>query len=280
MEEYYFLFFLAFVWMIFAAICDFKTREIPNWGNFSLIAVALAYRAFYSISKNDARFFVHGLIGTLSFIGLGFLFYYGRAFAGGDAKLLMALGAVLPFESYIDYFFIGLGFVFILFMVGAFYSLIYSTFLIRGKKGFAKTFGKKIGNRKLLVYGFLIAGIFAGIWFFSSADVFFGLYLLILGLMPLFYFYAKTVDEMCMIKLIKPHDLREGDWLVRDIKTGKGVIKNRVDGLNMKEIQLLKKIGKKVLIRDGLPFAISFLMAFMVFVFLFLRYGFSLLPVF
>jgi len=89
MTEIYFLFALAIIWTTFAAIQDIKTREVSNWLNFSLIAFALAYRAFYSISKKDPKFFILGVLGFIIFFILAHVFYYGRAFAGGDAKLLM-----------------------------------------------------------------------------------------------------------------------------------------------------------------------------------------------
>ena len=76
MEQYYFLFVLAFVWLIFAVAQDLRTREIANWLNFSLIAFALAYRAFYSISVKNADFFLFGLGGVLLFVVLGYIFYY------------------------------------------------------------------------------------------------------------------------------------------------------------------------------------------------------------
>ena len=36
-----FLIILALIWLIFAVISDLKTREVPNWLNFSLIIFAL-----------------------------------------------------------------------------------------------------------------------------------------------------------------------------------------------------------------------------------------------
>lgn len=82
-EKYYFLFGLALVWIIFAVIYDLKKREVPNWLNFSLIAFALAYRAFYSSYASDWMFLVFGLAGFGMFLILGNLFYYSHLFAGG-----------------------------------------------------------------------------------------------------------------------------------------------------------------------------------------------------
>ena len=149
---------LAFVWIIFAVFQDTRTREISNWLNFSLIAFVLAYRAFYSIYSRDASFFLFGLGGVLLFVIFGYAFYYGKLFAGGDAKLLMGLGGIFPYQNLSDYVYLGLGFVFLLFFVGAIYTLIYSTVLVSAnRKKFIKEFKKIFSKfKKLLLLDFVL----------------------------------------------------------------------------------------------------------------------------
>ena len=91
-----FLIALAIIWIIGAVLQDLKRREVDNIWNFSLIAIALAYRFGASIFIDNYWFFINGIIGFVIFLILGNIFYYARLFAGGDAKLLMALGAILP----------------------------------------------------------------------------------------------------------------------------------------------------------------------------------------
>jgi len=74
MEEYIFLFVLAVVWIVFAVAQDWRTREVANWLNFSLIGFVLAYRALWSIWSGDWMFFVYGAVGVLGFVGLGYAF--------------------------------------------------------------------------------------------------------------------------------------------------------------------------------------------------------------
>jgi len=52
-------------------------------------------------SEAGFGFFYQGLIGLGIFFVLGNALYYGRMFAGGDAKLMIALGAVLPFLKFL-----------------------------------------------------------------------------------------------------------------------------------------------------------------------------------
>src|SRR6056297_2108238 len=100
MFEIFLLLVLGLIWISFAVIQDIREREISNWLNFSLIIFALGFRFFYSLFElQDMSFFYQGGIGFGTFLVLGNLFYYSRMFAGGDAKLFMALGAVLPLSS-------------------------------------------------------------------------------------------------------------------------------------------------------------------------------------
>ena len=274
MNEYIFLFGLAFVYIAFAIIHDFKTKEIPNWLNFSLIAFVLAYRAFYGIFSNNLMFFVYGLIGIIIFVIIGYAFYYGRIFAGGDAKLLMGFGGILPYERLEDYFYIGGGFIFILFLIGSIWALIYSLFLVnKNIKKFVKEFKKELTLNKKIIYLALIFVIFLSFILFFFRIYYFLLLLLIIILLPLFYIYSRSVDNSFMVKFVSPDKLTEGDWLLKDVKIGKRVIKKTVHGLTKHDIELLRKARKKLWIRDGVPFTPAFLFALIFMIVFLLRYS-------
>ena len=53
----------------------------------------------FSYIQAGFGFFCQGIIGLTIFFVLGNLFYYGKVFAGGDAKLMIALGPVLSFST-------------------------------------------------------------------------------------------------------------------------------------------------------------------------------------
>jgi len=100
MLETIFLISLGLIWIIFAVVQDLKKREIANWLNFSLVIFALGFRLFYSLfGEFGYEFFYQGLIGFGVFFLLGNLLYYGKVFAGGDAKLMISLGAIIPFSK-------------------------------------------------------------------------------------------------------------------------------------------------------------------------------------
>ncbi len=266
MEEYYFLFALAFIWTAIAVFVDLKKREVPNWLNFSLIAFALAYRAFYSIHVNDYSFFFFGAVGFCVFFALAYGFYYARAFAGGDAKLLMGFGVILPYSNFSDLFYYGLVFLFGLFFLGVIYSLIYSVFIVlKRKEKFIKEFSGNLKRNYKLAGIFLALTVLADLLF--SRGVISMFYLSI----ALLYFYVKSLDK-CMIVKLPASKLSEGDWLDKEVRVGNKMIGRSVHGLSIKDIAILKKNDKEVYIKEGIPFTPAFLLSLiMVFFFLILE---------
>lgn len=265
----YFLLALAIVWTLFAVVQDLRTREIANWVSFSLVIFVLGYRFFHSLfSDVGFGFFYQGLLGLLVFVILGHLLYYARFFAGGDAKLMMALGAVLPFTANF-YLNVKLFFVFlVVFLIaGAVYSLSASVYLgLRNFKVFKKEFSKQFKKNKKLTYLLiLLASLFLVLGFNEPALLYFGVLVFVI---PYLYVYTKAVDESCMVKKIKTSQLTEGDWLYKDVKVQKGKVKADWDGVSEEEIKQIKKNHKEVLVRYGVQFSPVFLISLLVFAYL------------
>jgi len=84
---------------------------------------------------------------------------------------------------------------------------------------------------------------------------------ILISIYPLLYLFAKTLEEELMIRRKKPSQLQEGDWLSETVKVGNKKIQYSWDGLEKEDIALLKKYKKSVKIKQGLPFAPSFLLA-------------------
>lgn len=271
MIEVIFLLVLAFVWIIFAVFSDIKRTEIPNWLNFSLIIFALGYRFFYALfSLGNFNFFYQGLIGLGIFAVVGNLLYYGRTFAGGDAKLMIALGAILPFSgNFFTNVKIFVSFVFLFLITGAIYGIFTSGyFAAKNFKEFKREFAKRYNiylKRNLIIMIFALLVMSGGI-FFNGLLLYLGALLFFL---PLLYVYAKSVDESSMKKRINPKFLREGDWLYKDLKVGNKTIKANWDGLDKSDIKLLKKKVKLVTIRKGVVFAPVFLISFFILVYIY-----------
>ncbi len=249
---------------------------VSNWISFSLIIFALGFRLFYSVFElSDFMFFYQGLLGLGIFFILGNLMYYGRFFAGGDAKLLIALGAILPmsltFSSNIQYF---IFFFFIFLFVGAIYGIIWSVFLFSSKyPSSAKEFKKKIKeNKKLLFFSLIVALMVFSLSFY---DVIFSYFGILIFLLPFLLIYAKTIDETCLVKKVYVSNLDEGDWLYQRLKIGKKYIEPKWHGLTREQIKEIRKEYSSVKIKQGIPFVPSFFISFLVFFWMYFK-GFNI----
>jgi len=267
-----FLIFLALIWLVIASIQDIKKREVPNWLSFSLIIFALSYRAFYSIINSDAWFFLYGVFGFVCFFILAYIFYYCRVFAGGDSKLLMGLGAILPFGiNWYGNLLLLFGFVFVLLVIGGIYGLLYSIGLVfSNKKQFVNEFRKQFILRKSFVLiGLVFSLLSCGFVFYFQESLFSLLSIIILAA-PLLFIYGRAVEESCLIKEVRGKDLTVGDWLYEEVtikiqgKTRK--IKPYWEGLSEKEISILRRYGKKIKIKQGIPFVPVFLFSLIFFI--------------
>jgi len=76
------------------------------------------------------------------------------------------------------------------------------------------------------------------------------------------YVFAKGLENVSMIEEVSGKELREGDWLVKDIQVGGKIIRANWDGLSLKDLDLLKD-KNRVLIRQGLAFVPAFFIAFL-----------------
>jgi len=270
-----FLLCVAVAWIIFAVVMDLRSTEIPDWLNFSLVIFVLGFRFFYSLfSSQSFGFFYQGLIGLGIFFVLGNLLYYSHVFAGGDAKLMMALGVILPFSTnFLVNVKVFISFLFLFLAVGSIYGLAMSIFL--AAKNF-KNFKTELRKRhkeflkfclpiNILGIVIMVFGFYNNLLFYLGTLIF---------VMPILYVCTKAVDEACMIKRRKPEQLMEGDWLYKDVKIGSKIIKSNWDGLSKDDIKLLKEKSKVVMIRTGIAFAPVFLVSFLVLIyFYFVNHG-------
>jgi len=247
---------IALIWIIFASASDIKKREIPNFLSFSLIAVALSIRAVQAILTSQVNYFLYGVIGLAAFFIIANALYYCKFFAGGDVKLLTALGPVLGLDALFN-------FASSTIFVGAVYGLAFSIFLAaKNGKSFSKRFShlmKGTEKTRYIVLAISAIILIAGLISRSVLIAAFGILIL---LAPYFYSFIKSVEDSCLIKTVPPKKLTEGDWLVYDVKIRGKTIKANFEGLTKAEIKLFLKSHKKITIKEGIPFVPVFFFAF------------------
>jgi len=264
-----------------ATISDLKTKEIPNWINFSLVVFGLGVFSIYSISEKSISPILTSLSYFLIFLIIGNIMYYTKQWGGGDSKLLIGLGACLAiYPKHLEVIFnpklthsLPSTFLINLLIVGAIYGLIYTVILvIINYKKILNEFhlvikkNKITNNLLILLFGF---GILSGL---IIEKVMVKLVIVGLFIMPLILIYsliiAKLTEKITMHKKIKISKLVEGDWVIEKIvlkKSKKIIYTPNGLGITKKQIKLInqykKEIGEKILIKDGVAFAPVFLIS-------------------
>ena len=262
------LFSLAFIVLLIATVTDIKKREVPNWISFSFLGVALFIKILAFLFSGDYSILINTGIYFAIFLIIGNLLYYGQVFGGGDVKLLYGLSIAFssnPFfysssttnfnEPFI------LAFLVNSFIIGAIYGILFSIFIITKNKQNLKKFKEKIkqglkkqeiGFKSLSWVCIIVSLLFLIISFVDSIFFLFFIFILII---PFLFLAVKIVEKDFMMKLTSPRDLSEGDWLIEKIRVGHEIIKPSIHGLNLREINYLKKnYNGKIKIKEGLPF--------------------------
>ncbi|MBT7237716.1 prepilin peptidase [Candidatus Woesearchaeota archaeon] len=265
---------LVLIILIFASIIDIKTKEVPDWLSFSLIAIGLAIFIFKSIQQNSFSPILNSLLGGIVLFAIGAAMYYTKQWGGGDAKLLIGLGIILNqyptkllniFSPNLNFYFPLILFANIL-LFGAMYGLIISIFLmIKKRKEFSKKFQtmyiktKKIRNTLLLLAGILVL---FNLLTSNPQPIKYLIYFS--AIFPLLFFYLlisiKSIESISMEKTILTSKLVEGDWINEEVKiNGKLIYSPKSLGVNKEQIELIRKHKKNIKVKEGIAFIPSFL---------------------
>ncbi|MBN1544414.1 prepilin peptidase [Candidatus Woesearchaeota archaeon] len=266
------LFMIVFIALLIGSYTDFKVREVPDWLNYGLIFVGFGLRLIFSITYHDSDYIIHGLLGFGAFFIIALVMFYGGQWGGGDSKMVMGLGALLGLELSTDSFMVG--FIINIVVFGAMFGLLFSVYLAAVNfRAFAREFSRRFSDRKrekwaVWIGTVLLLVVSAFLPYYVRVPV-----VVLAGIVLLSFYvfvYLKAVEGSSMIKWVEPERLTEGDWVVEDVVVGRKRICGPKDlGLEMSQIKRLirlKRQGKvkKVLIKYGIPFVPSFLIAFVV----------------
>ncbi len=266
---------IVLVWLTFAAICDIKTKEVPDWLSYSLILLGLSIYSLKSIQENSFSPILKSLTVLGIFFAISELMYLSKQWGGGDSKILMGLGAILPeYPAQLINVFnpnLSLPFPIILFMniliAGGVYGILVSlTLILKNIKKFTKHFReltkeKNIKSIRLiiLILSFLFIILALIIKNYSLQLAFFALAIVPLTFLYL-YLSVKSIENISMYKLIDTKKLVDGDWIAEDIIINNKLIYSKKSlGVTKKQIEQIQKHKKKVLIKDGIAFIPAFL---------------------
>src|SRR3989338_5803181 len=274
-SDFFIIYAIAFIALLIGSYTDFKTREVPDWANFGLIGIGFGINLLFSIIHWKIGFIVNSIIGFAVFFAIAWVMFYAGQWGGGDSKILMGLGALIGIDIFSGKIPFLASFLINAMVVGALYGILWSLLLIiKHKKGFIKSF-KKISKSKktvlakkiifisfavLVLLAFIVHDAFARLVFLYVASVSAATFYLWLAI--------KAVEESCMLKLVNPQQLTEGDWIAKEIKIdGKYIAGPKDLGIEKKQIMKLigfykKKKIRNVLVKEGIPFVPCFFIAY------------------
>ena len=126
---------ICIVLLAIAAFTDLKSLEVPDWLTHGGIVLGLLIATILSFVNWSIWPLVSSLAGLAITFAIACLMFYTGQWGGGDAKLLMALGALVGFEY--NPFSFGVSFLVNLIFLGGIWGLIWS--LALAIKSFKKT---------------------------------------------------------------------------------------------------------------------------------------------
>ena len=268
---------LSFIALFIGSITDLRTREVPDWVNYGLIFSGLGLNLLFSIIYSSSYFIINSIIGLAIFFGIAYIMFYAGQWGGGDSKILMGFGAMIGIDVGFKMPQFLLGFFINALFAGAIYGLLWSIYLaVKNRKKFRKELNKALSDKNvvkakkfmLAILVLLLAALFFAKLYYLK------IFVLSLALILLTTFYlwifVKAIEKSSMYKFVEPSKLTEGDWIVNDVFVNKKYICGPKDlGIDKKQIKQLvdfykKRKIKKILVKEGIPFVPSFLVAFVI----------------
>ena len=247
------IFGIALLVLLIGTITDFRSREVPDFVNYSLITLGFAINLIFSLTYNDWNYIINSAAGFIVFLIIALIMFYTGQWGGGDSKMLMGLGALLGLDITFKSMFL-LNFFFNMLIIGGIWGLLWAVALaIKNRKKFIRSYNKMFKNKLLLNTKRLLTVVLPSIaivLFISIEETFFRYSSAGLSIFVLLIFYLiifiKAIENSCMFKRVLPDQLTEGDWIVKDIKyQGKTITGPKDLGIEKKQINILKKLYKQ-----------------------------------
>ena len=246
---------VALVGSLIAGLWDLKTTEIPDEIPTLMAAIGIFFWFVFALTYGSfSALFMSFLTGTI-FLVFGWVLYRAGQWGGGDAKLMSAIGFLVPFMP--GAFLFSFSFFSNVFLVGAAYVILYSIVLgIMNPSTVFTGFSRDLAVtwRKVLIAPVLITAFFLSLMlYFNAVDfaMLSGLFLAMLLIMA-FWRYAKVIEKRVFIREVPASSLMVGDVLMES-KTW--------DGLTEDELEKLKKTKGKYTIKEGVRFGPVFFLA-------------------
>jgi len=271
----------AFVGSVLAGIIDLKTTEIPDKIPYVMMGIGIVGNLLESYLVWSYTPILLSMIAGLLFLGFGFLLYYTGQWGGGDAKIMSAIGFLVPqFSATKSFFPFSVSFFFNVFFVGSVYMISYTVIMALINRKILTSFFADIKARaKELVFlnlGVIIFLVILGFYTVSNLQIatvneMFAFGLAVIGMtvgMFTLWRFVKNVEEIGFKRRVKVSELKEFKRRVKvsELKEGDVPDDSKLwEGLTKEQVKKIQKSGKKyVVIKEGVRFAPTFPIALLV----------------
>lgn len=268
----YFFAGIALLGSSIAAIIDLKTTEVPDKIPYAMIASALVLKLLYSIHTNNFLHLMDSVVVGIAYLVFGFLLYYTGQWGGGDAKVLAAIGFLLPaipqeFSPPLSFAF-PVAYLINLFFIGSIYMIAYSLALTLLNPSIANEFFSETRGqyRQLMVEAALASSSVVAVPYIVlkslnlSHTIFISFIpsIIALSLSMIFLLrFLKVVERVAFRRKIDVSKLREGDMIGEDIDE-LGMKSKLIRGITKEEVTKIQSARKEVWVKEGVRFVPAF----------------------
>ena len=259
------LFTLVFVALTIATLTDIYKKEVPDTVTYSLVILGFSLNIFLGLIHKDLSYMYESLAGFLFASLIGLILFYTAQWGGGDAKLIMGIGATVGLPISLQ----GVPFlvIFIInsFLVGALYGVawiatlaLFNLELVVTKVRENLSDTKKLGLLGVVfIFIALLIPVFTVDIIQEMALLYVG-FLFLLSLFPFLLVSIRIVEDEVMQEQRSVEDLVPGDWV---LEQPDGFEINKTG--SEEDIEELKESNiESILVKKGIPFVPSFLIAF------------------
>ncbi|MBD3209557.1 prepilin peptidase [Candidatus Woesearchaeota archaeon] len=207
---------------------DLRRREVPDWLNFGFIVAGLGLGLLATILSWSLQPLLSSVLGLLAGVLIGHLMFYAGQWGGGDAKMIMGIGALLGLDVFHCCSASQLPLLVIFFvntvLVGAVYGLLWAVFLgFRHRRKVKRAFVERLRSppvRKARM-AVIIACLCLIVLVIAVPHYLFRLVFACFALIVFFMFYTwvfiHVIEHACMVKPVPVRDLVEGDWIFEEV---------------------------------------------------------------
>jgi Flp pilus assembly protein protease CpaA len=224
--------FIAIIALIFASITDLKKREVPDIINYSLIVIGLILGLLSSIFNISPWPFISSVAGLLFGYLIGSVMFYTGQWGGGDAKMLIGLGALLGFDIYaliengISTFFSSpfVNVFIAIVLTGIIYGIGFLLFLgLKYRRSFRKYFKKYLSKKpihrtRLIVTSLVFLGVVSSL-IFQRTDLKLTI-IIFSGLIYVLYYFllaVRIIEQEILLVPMPVEELTPGEWVAKDL---------------------------------------------------------------